>query len=481
MSVIAANDFDRTIGSGIVPLSTNKPSSYHVPGLFVSDHEAVVPLDWRSVDIHDTAQVKRAIDRSHVTIFYREVCLPQNEHKDMPLLIFLQGGPGGKSPRPLNPSSDGWIAHAIKYFRVILPDQRGTGRSSAVDGRVITRIGHDGFDGLTGPKAQAAYLHRFFADSIIRDFEWIRLTAFHGKKWVTEGQSYGGFLTLTYLSLFPEALIASFTTGGIPAVPANPHELYAHTMTKVRMKVQQYYERYPQDAARLARIADQLSQGDVRLPNGDSFSIARLQSLGSGFGMKPGFERVHWLLDDAFNADGSLSTAFLSGVLASTSSYGDELYWTLQEGIYEDGGDSGTCQPCDWAAESEIARHGGLFSPDHRPLMLTGEMARHWMFEEDSSLKPFAAAEDILMSDTSWGKLYDIKQLRANTVPLQAAVYQEDMYVPSELSLRTLSSIGNAHAWVTNSFQHDGVHGDFVWQHLYDLASARGDLASIGL
>jgi hypothetical protein len=108
-------------------------------------------------------------------------------------------------------------------------------------------------------------------------------------------------------------------------------------------------------------------------------------------------------------------------------------------------------------------------------------MARHWMFEEDSSLKPFAAAEDILMSDTSWGKLYDIDQLRRNTVPLQAAVYQEDMYVPFELSERTLAQIGNSHAWVTNSFQHDGVHGDYVWGHLFDLASARGDLASIGL
>ena len=42
-----------------------------------------------------------------------------------PLLIFLQGGPGGAGPRLNSPTSDGWIEEAIRHFRVILPDQRG--------------------------------------------------------------------------------------------------------------------------------------------------------------------------------------------------------------------------------------------------------------------------------------------------------------------------------------------------------------------
>jgi hypothetical protein len=53
--------------------------------------------------------------------------------------------------------------------------------------------------------------------------------------------------------------------------------------------------------------------------------------------------------------------------------------------------------------------------------------------------------------------------------------------VPSELSLKTLEGLGGSHAWVTNEFQHDGVHGDVVFRHLLREASARGDLVEIGL
>ena len=45
-------------------------------------------------------------------------------HDDLPLLIFLQGGPGGAGPRLNSPTSDGWIEEAIRHFRVILPDAR---------------------------------------------------------------------------------------------------------------------------------------------------------------------------------------------------------------------------------------------------------------------------------------------------------------------------------------------------------------------
>ena len=67
----------------------------------------------------------------------------------------------------------------------------------------------------------------------------------------------------------------------------------------------------------------------------------------------------------------------------------------------------------------------------------------------------------------------------ANEVPLQAAVYFDDMYVDSTLQLDTLSHVGATHAWVTNEFEHDGLHGDTVFKHLFDEALMRGDLAGI--
>ncbi|NYI25965.1 proline iminopeptidase [Aeriscardovia aeriphila] len=457
-------------------------ASYMVPGLYVEDHEIAVPLDWRGVDINDPAQVLAARDSRSLTLFYRVVTAAQNRHRDVPTLVFLQGGPGGKSPRPESVDSVAWISEAAKNFRIVLPDQRGTGRSSSVSGSVIERVGAVGFHGLSGAQAQADYLQRFFADSIVRDFEWVRRADFGARKWVTLGQSYGGFLTLTYLSLFPEALVASFTTGGIPAVPAQAEELYRHTYEKLQLKINTFYERYPQDKEILARIAARVARGDVKLPNGDILSVKRLQSLGSSFGMKPSFEQLHWLLDDAFDADGNLSTQFLQGVFARTTSYGDELYWTLQEGIYQDGSDSGRCEPTNWAAQRVLNEHADLYAPQHDPLMFTGEMALPWMFEEDSALKPFAQAEQLLQASTNWGKIYDENQLAHNEVPLTSAVYFEDMYVPQELSLRTLSHIPNSQAWVTNSYQHDGVREtSSVFAHLLELASARGALEELGM
>ena len=55
------------------------------------------------------------------------------------------------------------------------------------------------------------------------------------------------------------------------------------------------------------------------------------------------------------------------------------------------------------------------------------------MFREDPALVPFADAMDLLMEDSSFGRLYDQAQLAANEVPLQAAVYFDDLYVDSGL------------------------------------------------
>ena len=69
--------------------------------------------------------------------------------------------------------------------------------------------------------------------------------------------------------------------------------------------------------------------------------------------MKPSFERVHWIFDDAFvDGDGSvsagaaLSDEFLAKVMNATSSR--PLYWPLQEFIYANGE---LDEPIRWAAQ----------------------------------------------------------------------------------------------------------------------------------
>ena len=472
-----------------------KLASYYLPGLYVEDHSIDVPLDWRGLEpmllgMGDTmrrgafpAPIPGAPES--IKLFYRVLCAPENVGRELPLLVFLQGGPGGAGPRVTSPTSDGWIEEAVKHFRVVLPDQRGTGRSSRVDRHAIERIGAAATAAGAEPaRAQADYLKRFLAASIVRDFEYLRLTAFGGARWVTLGQSYGGFLTLTYLSFYGAGIAASFTCGGIPHVPASAAEVYAHTFPRMVAKTQEFYRRYPGDIERVAAVADRLAVGDVTLPDGSPFTVRRLQLMGSRFGMKPAFEQMHNMLDTAFvDSDGSapadpasatLSDGFLQAALNLTSTADNPLYWTLQELIYADG----TCAPAGWAAAHEYANRPE-FDASARPLMFTGEAMFPWMFEEFPELRAFAPAMDVLMADTEFDRTYDPVRLTENEVPLQAAVYFDDLYVDSGLQLDTLSRVGNAHAWVTNEFEHDGLHGSEVFKHLYEEALNRGDLDSL--
>lgn len=440
-------------------------SDYYIPGIHIEEYAIDVPLDWSG---HTPGQ---GFDGPAIKQFYRVLSAPDKIHADLPLLVFLQGGPGGASPRPLNPESDGWIATALKYFRIVLPDQRGTGRSSRIDGSLISEL--DAADG-------AAYLKHFLADSIVRDIEHMRRVAFEGRTWTTLGQSYGGFLTLTYLSLFPQSLDACFTTGGIPHVPADATEVYEHTFPRMQLKTEQFYARYPQDRARLATLADRLAVEDLVLPNGDPLTVERLQTLGSSFGMKPNFEQVHWILDTAFNdGDGTtsmtshISDEFRMAVMNATESH--PLYWPLQEFIYANGE---LDAPIDWAAQ-RVRNTMPQFDTHARPLLMTGEAVFPWMFDQEQQLKPFKGAVELMMQDTHFGVIYDADQLERNEVPLQATVYFDDMYVDSTLSLDTLRRVGNSHAWVTNEFEHDGVHGTQVFQHMFEQALNRGDLRKL--
>ncbi|MFC4010481.1 alpha/beta fold hydrolase [Nonomuraea purpurea] len=410
-------------------------ATYTIPGIRVRDHVVEVPLDWSDPE-------------ATITVFARELVDPARDREDLPCLLFLQGGPGGKGPRPVGTA--GWLGAALRTYRVILLDQRGTGRSSRIDGRVMNGL---------GPREGAGYLARFRADSIVADAEHLRTTVFGGRRWSTLGQSYGGFLTLTYLSMAPQGLSACYVTGGLPALEPDAAEVYRRTYPRVAAKNAAFYRRYPHHAETTARLADRLASGEVLLPDGDVLSVRRLQSLGIDFGMKPGYERMHWLLDEAEG----LPETFLHQVLARSSYADNPLFAALQESIYGSGPGASA-----WAAERERARHPA-FAEDARPLLFTGEMIYPWMFEDIRALRPFRAAVELLAERADWPPLYDLDRLAANEVPLAAAVYFDDMYVDAGLQLDTAARIGNAQAWVTNEYEHDGIGEERVFARLTGL------------
>src|SRR5262249_5451235 len=166
------------------------------------EHEFSVPLDHADPD------------GEQITVFAREIADPDG--RDRPFLVYLQGGPGFEAERPSGPPpSPGWLARALQDYRVLMLDQRGTGRSSPVG--VLP--------GLT-PEQQADYLAHFRADAIVRDAEWVR-RELGVERWSVLGQSFGGFCVTAYLSAAPEGLSEAFVTGGLPPLGLHTDEVYA--------------------------------------------------------------------------------------------------------------------------------------------------------------------------------------------------------------------------------------------------------------
>ncbi len=419
-------------------------TAYLTPGLHIRDHEIAVPLDWSRPE------------GATIRVFAREVAASGQQDRDLPVLVYLQGGPGGKAPRPVG-GAPGWLQVALKRFRVVLLDQRGTGRSTAIEGRQIAAM---------SAEEGGRYLSHFRADSIIRDAEHLRKTCFGGRKWFTLGQSYGGFLTLSYLSHAPEALAGCYITGGLAGITASADEIYRHTYPRVLDKNAQYFARYPQDRAVLDRIADLVADQDVRLPDGDRLSVRRLQYLGMGLGMSDGFETLHWMFDEAFAADGQLTGSFLASVRETTGFDHNPLFGAIHEAIYAQNG-----QSTDWAAERLLAEFPE-FDAARRPLQLTGEMIYPWMFDEIRALRPFAKAAEALARMKLDAPLYDLARLAANEVPVTAAVYTDDMYVDQDLSLKTAKGLGNLRLWLTNEYEHNGLRASpKVLEHLLGMES----------
>ncbi len=412
-----------------------KRATHRATGLVVSEHDFQVPLDHTEPD-------GPALD-----IFAREVVAPDRRVDDLPWLVFFQGGPGSESPRPLAPLSPTWLERALADYRVLLLDQRGTGRSSPVGD-------------LAGmaPGEQARYLANFRADSIVRDAEVIR-RELGVERWSVLGQSFGGFCVVTYLSLAPEGLAEAFVTGGLPPLERHPDEVYRATYRRVLDRNRAFYERYPGDRGRVRELLERLEADDVRLPSGDRLTRRRFRQLGSVLGAGDGFERLHYLVELPFG-----SPAFLHDVDAAYPFPRNPLYAVIHEACYAPG-----CATR-WSAERVLPDE---FRDD--PTLFTGEHVYPWMLEDSGSLRPLAEAAELL-AQHEWPQLYDPDRLRANDVPAAAAIYAEDMYVERAFSEETAASIRGLRPWITNEFQHDGLRADGarVLGRLIDLVRGRG-------
>lgn len=390
--------------------------TYRVPGAILTEREHPVPLDHRRPE------------GPRITVFTREVAAPDGAAR--PYLLFLQGGPGIEATRPTSPPS-GWMKRAIEDYRVLLLDQRGTGRSTPVGPEIPG----------SSPEEQAGYLTHFRADSIVRDAEQIR-RELGVERWSVLGQSFGGFTSMTYLSLAPEGLREALITGGLSPVGRPPDDVYRATSVRLMEKNRAYFERYPGDRARVLEILARLEAEDVRLPSGDRLTARRFRQLGMWLGDSAGWELLHHVIELPVG-----SPAFLYDAEAGVRWGRNPIYATLHESSYADG------FPTRWSAArvlpAEVEERG----------YFTAEQVFPWMWDDYSRLRPHRAPAEILAAH-AWPKLYDADRLRRNDVPVAATIYVDDVYVDREYAMETAGLIKGLRPWITNEYEHNGLRAD---------------------
>lgn len=406
-------------------------ATHRVPGAVLTEREHRVPLDHARPD------------GPWISVFTREVADPDG--LDRPYLVFLQGGPGFEATRPTSPPS-GWIRRALAEYRVLLLDQRGTGRSSPVGERIP---GESAWE-------QAAYLAHFRADSIVADCEWIR-RELDVERWTVLGQSFGGFTSLTYLSFAPEGLAAALITGGLSPVGRPVDDIYGATYGRVLEANRRYFDRYPGDRERVRAIHERLDAEDVRLPSGDRLTVRRFRQLGMKLGDSAGFEYLHHVLELPVD-----SPAFLHDAEDAVRWTRNPLYATLHESSYADG------VPTRWSAHrllpDEIASTEAF----------TAEHVFPWMWEEYGGLRAHRDAAMVL-AEHEWPRLYDAGALAANEVPVAATIYVDDVYVERAYAEETAALVRGLRPWITNEYAHNGLRadGERVVGRLIDLVKGR--------
>lgn len=411
-----------------MPANTMGAMKTRYLGCTVYEHTLEVPWDPQNPEL------------GTFELFARELVPAGGEH--YPAFLYLQGGPGFPAPRPI--SISGVIREALKTHRVILLDQRGTGRSHRID---CDTLGTD-----------ADKLHLLRQEFIVHDAEALR-KALGISEWTLYGQSFGGFCITSYFSLYPESVDKSYITGGLPALEAHVDDVYRATYAAIARRSEEFYSQFPWAEARIREICHHLDNSDEKLPTGERLSSRRFRTIGITLGRSAGFYSLAYLLESPFQKNGEkkLRTDVLAEIGAQVSFASAPLYAAIHESIYGGIGGPQTA----WSAHRLRGEIEG-FAQDADPrsnekFYLTGEHIYPWHFEEDPALVPFAqAAQDLAMR--RWDASPYRPEALAQSPVTAACVYVDDAFVPYEYSLHTADKLCDARLHITNQYQHDGIH-----------------------
>jgi pimeloyl-ACP methyl ester carboxylesterase len=435
-----------------------------VPGpLRVTELKFRVPLDYDDPEGETITLFGRSVVSHSVPIVPSD---EEEETSSLPYMVYLEGGPGFGNREPQNHPLTSYALE--RGYQVLYIDHRGTGYSTPVSTKMLNEL-----DG--GEDAQVNYLRLMRQDNTVRDCESVRKLLTKGmsekqSKWSIFGQSYGGFVSISYLSLHPEGLREVFLTGGLAPVGKSAQQVYEHLYPRVLKRNEGYYKKFPEDVANVRQIANYIESqgGSVDLPAGGSLTVPRLMTIGIDFGGAGGFDNVHTTIMNmkmALDNFGFLTRASLTPMETFTTFDDNIIYAILHEAIYNDGPGEVSNWASDRAARELdafpwLSSNGSVPSNSSEPLLFVGENIFPFFFDTYPELIPLKGVANKLAAIDDWSHIYDKKQLAKNEVPVYAATYLDDLYVEYEFSKDTASLIKGTKTWETNAYYHSGLRSN---------------------
>ncbi|KAI1635273.1 Alpha/Beta hydrolase protein [Biscogniauxia mediterranea] len=406
------------------------------------------------------------------------------------ILVYLCGGPGDKNPPSRLPELNRYFLE--RGYWILYPDYRGTGDSSSAE--IAWSLDHP-------DESRALYMIAQLGQrNIVRDLEAVRAVLCRGAKWTICAQSYGGWITYSYLSFCPSGLKRVCLNAGVAPIHYDPVSVHQRLFRNIIKRNEAYYFLYPDDVARVKRIAVWLAGhnggGGIEVPGWGRITVHQFLCLGRNLGAETKYAQLHRLCekmaDDIAEAEpgsGSLSAATIALYRETDNWRFDQrpLYAVLNESQYlRDGKDaarwvaqgvarSPEFRPFFWWVNSGAAEIGARvreqLQKEHEEqedmpklkLYLSGEMVYDFFFDNYAALRPFRRVAMELAADGSGRPTeasYDLAQLKRNRVPVTSVQGSADVIVDPDLAFPTWVKTGNVKACELEGLEHGAIRSD---------------------
>lgn len=402
-------------------------------------------------------------------------CIQNDVHRlrDRSILLYLCGGPGADNPPNRNPAMNQWLLD--QGYSILYLDYRGCGESSPIHANDLQqRLS------MKEDKSMAEYITNFCQENIVRDLEAIRQALSKERvaaggltvKWTILGQSYGGYISLTYLSMFPEGLQDVFITGGLPPCGMKIDDYFRIEYQDIVKQNKSFYQAFP-DANVLVRkilsLIKNIGPRKIKMTGRGYLSGHKLLTLGRQFGSKVGFPEVYGLLQ-SIKLDLEQTRELHTETSAQFESilHVDErpLYPILLEQTWCSGGKTR------WAAE-RVAReiegfdylhmdHNGGYrdpadTPADVPIYFTANTYCRFHYDTHEELVDLKGAAEIL-AEHDWECPYNYEMLSSNPceVPVYAVSFEKDMHLDLGVAAKTAAKVGGLR-WVVDPGWHQDI------------------------